>query len=803
MKKHTSREVFPQVASMQQFFSYGHPTPQVPFTMAEGGMLDAPMANMASQTGQLPMFSQGSNIVDRQVLDARRMGYMAEGGATNTHTNPNFYTNRLDSFMGKVKDMAARANEKRLLEDSLSAAREQGIFQDGGPNTLQNNTQFSGMNFSTANAYLKNLNSLYEESNANKVNQLYNDMAYTAYMNSDPYIKKIHTYDLENPYQATDPLHINMPDPNKAMLPKDLITARYGLETYQSDIKTGEKQGEDVKPATQADLEARIKALEEQQAKTSEKKSKCESGNCGPEEEAEVAKEEKDIASEAASLQGRLAVMDIKDKYRWNALSRAGNLLSGSSNPGRPGQLRERTYHYEFGKAGQPSQLPGMESMQNNVASNRNGDLVSVNNEDVWKKWQGAPGVGKTNTAPTTTPAATTQKSSYTMPGFDMNRSFGQISNNEQNYFRTESDLTKPWKDQKMDNYGGGLYDSPQKVQGKWNSMLTNEPNKQKVWDSYSNMPAPIKDIAIDHLFNASSDPRIFTLAAAGAIDMKDSMRYKNDPNLLEQVWKDNIDLINQQYNDDPQAFTESVSDYRKILYGKSRTKDVNDQPTDYLSNTGTPGVQYNAWSGRTGATQDYINDTYFNPANGYVAPQFFKKRGGALTKFIKQYAGDVESGEVWDPGAWEVDTGEDFGNSLGLNYQQSGTAGMPTEKGQGENPDIADITTGQDITEGQNFGLGRFIAPSMQMAANRINAAKTKKGKVFNEFSYDQLVNPIQGVNGPYDQFGNQFPDQRNFNMYYGKAGGQMYEEGGVYFLDEATIKQLKEGGAIIEYMD
>jgi hypothetical protein len=29
------------------------------------------------------------------------------------------------------------------------------------------------------------------------------------------------------------------------------------------------------------------------------------------------------------------------------------------------------------------------------------------------------------------------------------------------------------------------------------------------------------------------------------------------------------------------------------------------------------------------------------------------------------------------------------------------------------------------------------------------------------------------------------------------------MYEEGGVYFLDDETIRQLKKGGAIIEYLD
>ena len=56
-----------------------------------------------------------------------------------------------------------------------------------------------------------------------------------------------------------DAAPINLPDPNRAMFPKDLGMAKYGLETYQSDIKTGEKQDE-VKPKTNEELMAEIDA---------------------------------------------------------------------------------------------------------------------------------------------------------------------------------------------------------------------------------------------------------------------------------------------------------------------------------------------------------------------------------------------------------------------------------------------------------------------------------------------------------------------------------------------------------------
>lgn len=242
------------------------------------------------------------------------------------------------------------------------------------------------------------------------------------------------------------------------------------------------------------------------------------------------------------------------------------------------------------------------------------------------------------------------QQTGYNPPAYDMNRTFGQISDNEQKYFATEGNLNNPdWRSQSLENWGGKAYDSANKVATRWSGIKDSPVNpgnpkgltKEDVLNQYDKLPAPIKEIATDHLFNASSDPRIFTLAAAGAIDMKDSAKYKNDPKLLEDTWAKNIDLINQQYNDDPQAFTSTVSDYRKLIYRKSRQKD--DQfgnPTDLPSTSGTPGLQYNAWAGRTGNTQDYIDQTYFNPNTGYVPPRYFQKQGGSLDKFIKGYQG-------------------------------------------------------------------------------------------------------------------------------------------------------------------
>lgn len=216
---------------------------------------------------------------------------------------------------------------------------------------------------------------------------------------------------------------------------------------------------------------------------------------------------------------------------------------------------------------------------------------------------------------------------------YDMNRTFAQISDNEKKYFATEGDFAdrtkKNWKDQKM--VTSDMYDTPEKVKASWDAKVMSNPTKKAMWDAYSDMPPALKDIAADHIFNSKSDPRIFTLAAAGAIDMKDSRKYKDDPKLLEEAWNKNKDLVNQQYNDDPQAFTESVSAHRNIIYSKLRADDIPTgefdpktgieikKPNDWLSTDPGPGVQYNAWSGRTNNTQDYLDKTYFDPAMGYV----------------------------------------------------------------------------------------------------------------------------------------------------------------------------------------
>jgi hypothetical protein len=250
--------------------------------------------------------------------------------------------------------------------------------------------------------------------------------------------------------------------------------------------------------------------------------------------------------------------------------------------------------------------------------------------------------------APSGTPS---QSSGSNIPSWDQGRMQNMIGQNEKDYFATtQPDIfNKDWRDQNIVSDNGIYSNNMPKA---WDTNLS-KAGKKAIMDSYNDMPAPLKDMAGDQIFNSGYDPRQFMLAAAG-VDKgytgKGQPVYSNFEyrkwlrENTDKLWSENKDLIKQQYNDDPQAFTSSLTDYRKVLYGNIDSQNITAGP---LTGMKTPGLQYNAWSGRSDATQDYIDQTYFDPNTGYVAPKYFQKTGGSLGKFIKKYQGDIGSNEV------------------------------------------------------------------------------------------------------------------------------------------------------------
>ena len=422
---------------------------------------------------------------------------------------------------------------------------------------------------------------------------------------------------------------------------------------------------------------------------------------------------------------------------------------------------------------------------------------------------------------------------SYNTPAYDANRSFGQVSDNEKKYFSTEGDMSNPdWRSQKIDNYGSKLYDTPGKVAGSWNNIKGKPVNskyapkgstKDEVLKQYDKLPAALKDIATDHLFNASSDPRIFTLAAAGAIDINESRKYKTDPKLLEDAWAKNIDLINQQYNDDPQAFTSSVSDYRKLIYRKSRqdNPDPNGPAIDTESTTGMPGLQYNAWAGRTGNTQNYIDQTYFNPANGYRAPQYFQKQGGTIIPMFApggpfsftDMAEEEEEGIIYDP-----TTGKplEFPSSAPMTDQQRiDVLDKGTEYDKSDDPNTWFVENPFNVKQKsktkkkpsfnkmmRNMSAATaFFNQDERVANARKLSEASQASNVFNDapsFYGNDIINSGKRMIGD----GSGIPV---FNTGYAQMGGSMLDsmkEGDEVYLTEEQINDILKRGGKLSYL-
>ena len=239
-------------------------------------------------------------------------------------------------------------------------------------------------------------------------------------------------------------------------------------------------------------------------------------------------------------------------------------------------------------------------------------------------------------------------------PAFDQQLAKDIISSNEQNFFRTKpidepfdpSKHSANWQDYSLDNFPGEAYKTPGLMDAYWNKMFGKSGKKEKVWNQFEDMPAPLRTVAADIMYNQSTDPRAILLAAAGVpgtdtyaggygMTGQAGKSYRgNIRDNVDKLWKQNKDMILQQYNDDPRAFTDAFSDYRDVYLQNTRTSDlVNRDPndpnsfisveTDTPSSSGYPGTQYKAWQGRTDNTRNMVDDKYFGPNSGYVAPQF------------------------------------------------------------------------------------------------------------------------------------------------------------------------------------
>ena len=381
------------------------------------------------------------------------------------------------------------------------------------------------------------------------------------------------------------------------------------------------------------------------------------------------------------------------------------------------------------------------------------------------------------------------------------------------------------------------------------NKKIQEGKEKGEILKSYSGVPDPLKDIAVDHLFNSGYDPRVGLLAAAGAIDWKDRTQYykQKDPKnaqALDKIWNDpkTKALINQQYNDDPQAFTESVSAYRDMVNQRTnpqeRYMDLYNPKTKKrdLNLIQTPGKKYPAWKGRTQATQNYIDSRYFDPAQGYVAPQFFQRYGGLpKAQFGPQefsdsplLSPDVNSNQLvevqgtssfpdynWNTGSVAADT-PSFQDMVDIGkYEKPIEMDLESEplskklrfdflegKNWGSNFDFnevqAGVTGATDLFSGDGFQVNRMDMTDPALLAERRKEAMNPSRT---------LSKGLQAPNsnemyGPFGQRSLILQDNYTPKGVRMASGGNVKQNDVVYW-DEDTIREFIANCGQVEYLD
>jgi hypothetical protein len=628
--------------------------------------------------GQLPDYQMGSNVNsgviqnnlrDIQHYYGNNFPYMQEGGDMEDESGAtdSFYTNKLNGFIDKVRGAAQKNLENNLLKEAMREMTGDDETVEYGPEDMEmaqygmstrdqsQNTYDDSYINNFANAYSKTKSFTDSLQNFAKMNRIIKptteyqkikrkfDLGFTDRFKEDnPWVNDDGTYKNVSRASFEDggtliPMFQGDKDPSTVDKSSESGTAPVTANNTSVNTATGPKGTETI-GVDGSTSSMKYDGHNEGKTNTSTNPFEGYTWHTDANGNKYIVTAEGQMYSPyrgAASSENVYSPQEYYTPYN----TPAGNQTYSFSERNRlTPEFREAM---RSGALNNPNPqvigLPHIEYRKALFPKNRNKEIKSISwqygkmyGDPFGESMDIEPGPANPNApqAPTTP-----QASSATPPGQDMDRMFAQISDNEKKYFATEGDFSdrtkKNWKDQKM--VTSDMYDTPEKVKEAWDKKVMGNPTKKAMWDAYSDMPPALKDIAADHIFNSKSDPRIFTLAAAGAIDMKDSRKYKDDPKLLEETWNKNKDLVNQQYNDDPQAFTESVSAHRNIIYSKLRADDIPTgefdpktgieikKPNDWLSTDLGPGVQYNAWSGRTNNTQDYLDQTYFNPATGYV----------------------------------------------------------------------------------------------------------------------------------------------------------------------------------------
>ena len=472
-------------------------------------------------------------------------------------------------------------------------------------------------------------------------------------------------------------------------------------------------------------------------------------------------------------------------------------------------------------------------------------------------------------TQPAVTQPASNQPSSYNPPAFDLDYSLKNIiSPLEQKYGRgVMGDITgnvTDWRNYKPAGMGPNY--TPDKINDRWNETMANTAASNRSdktqgeihkinMESVKNLPAPIQEIAADTSMNKDLDMRVLLMAAAGAntalgdlTDFRNRKNYYYDPEKGTGATSDQVgqafnspevqQLIMQQYNDDPERFTESILAYR----------DMFDQRLNQMN--GKPGTNYSTWHNRNVGLGDYISGRYFGPSSGYVDPYNqpydpmmdlynnpnWRKYGGT-SKGLRRYdpggpvlgpnvppVNDGQVIEVPDPiepiPTWQSPNTPiaDQLNPNAIGYKTLGMDEPITMDLQGEKPNYGykDVKVGEkparfvgedkyyrnqvvknqltnflnkDSIQSKFFGMSD---PLEQYYASLDTSATPVARGDFNVLSKDNIPNPY-----------NRNPVRQDYSPAPSKKMGGSIKQNDIMYMDENMIKEFVARGGQIEYLD
>ena len=194
-----------------------------------------------------------------------------------------------------------------------------------------------------------------------------------------------------------------------------------------------------------------------------------------------------------------------------------------------------------------------------------------------------------------------------------------------------------------------------------------------------------------------------------------------------------------------------------------------------------------------------------FNFGNDYQRPEY-KAMGGGMGYFVNGGEDDPFGTAGYSTDGYDTTEREDYaGNTIYEDYPKN-----PESQGN-QMQKVAQTKATVKFGHYNPYEAPLLLAGMQGFADLRENSeAKKNEGIFRNKTSADQVFGEMNTFRGDYDPFGNFRPDQKvpveesgyNFKSPYAKMGGS-YKKGGEYYLTQREIDEIIAMGGQVEFLD